>query len=83
MCRPGSSRYLCRHANLAPKEKDDETVPRTEIYNLKDDPAERRDVAAGHPEVLARIERLMAEQHAPSELFPLPGIDPKPNAPPQ
>jgi len=66
--------------NLAPKAGEKPSPPRTELYDLKEDPSERRDVAADHPEIVARIERLMAEQHAPSRLFPLPRIDPKPDS---
>jgi arylsulfatase A-like enzyme len=48
---------------------------KTELYNLRDDPAETRDVAAEHPEQLARLERLLAAQHTRSELFPLRALD--------
>jgi arylsulfatase len=48
---------------------------RLELYDLTADRAERRDVAAGHPEVVARIERILREQHTRSDLFPLQAID--------
>jgi arylsulfatase A len=48
---------------------------RTELYNLKTDPTESRDVAAANPDVIARLEALMAKQHEPSTLFPLRAID--------
>ena len=48
-----------------------------QLYNLKDDMAESKDVAAENPEVVARIEALMKEAHVPSEQFPLPGVDTK------
>jgi arylsulfatase len=51
-------------------------VVKTELYDLKTDPAESTDVAAKQPEVLARLERRMKEQHTPSADFPLPTIDP-------
>jgi hypothetical protein len=50
--------------------------PKTELYDLATDPAEAKDVAADHPDVVARLEKIMADQHEPSTLFPLPGIDP-------
>ena len=49
---------------------------KTELYNLKADEAESKDVAAANPEVVKRLEALMAREHAPSTLFPLPAIDP-------
>jgi len=48
-----------------------------ELYNLDNDKAESRDVAADHPEVVARIKDIMERSHVPSTLFPLPSIDPK------
>ncbi len=52
-------------------------VIRTELYNLKTDEGEKTNVADKHPDVLARLEKLMKEQHTPSAIFPLPAIDPK------
>lgn len=40
-----------------------------ELYNLSEDPSERNNVAAKHPEIVKEISRLMAESHTPSELF--------------
>jgi arylsulfatase A-like enzyme len=50
-------------------------TPKTELYDLATDPAESKDVAAEHPDVVARLEAVMTAQHVPSKLFPLPGID--------
>jgi arylsulfatase len=50
-------------------------VVRTELYDLAADPSERRNVAADHPDVLARLERRMKEQHTPNPDFYLPAID--------
>ena len=50
-------------------------VMKTELYNLKNDPQETMDVAAKNPEVLARLEKLMKEQHVPSAEFPFPMLD--------
>ena len=49
---------------------------RTELYYLKGDPTERRDVASANPEMLALLEQIIAKEHERSELFPLQGIDP-------
>ncbi|HSH95782.1 MAG TPA: arylsulfatase, partial [Roseimicrobium sp.] len=50
-------------------------VIKTELYNLKDDPTESMDVASKHPEVLAKLELLLKEQHVPSAEFPFPVLD--------
>jgi arylsulfatase len=57
--------------NLAKK------VVKTELYNLATDPNETTDVAAKHPDVVAKLEALMKVQHTPSAAFPLQGIDKK------
>lgn len=41
-----------------------------ELYNLKTDIGEQHDVAAQHPDLVKRIEQVMATQHQPSALFP-------------
>jgi hypothetical protein len=48
---------------------------KTELYNLATDPTESTDVAAKNPEVLARLEKILHEQHVPSKEFPLPVLD--------
>ena len=35
-------------------------------------------MAADHPDVVKRLEAIAREQHTPSELFPLPSVDPRP-----
>jgi arylsulfatase A-like enzyme len=46
-----------------------------ELYNLKSDPHEEKDVSAGHPEVVEKIAGLMKVQHTPSKEFPFPALD--------
>lgn len=46
-----------------------------ELYDLAHDPNEQQNVAADHQGVVARIEQVMREQHAPSEVFPIKSID--------
>jgi arylsulfatase A-like enzyme len=46
-----------------------------ELYNLKSDPAETTDVAAKYPDVLARMSKLLTEQHVRSEVFPMRALD--------
>jgi len=50
-------------------------VVKTELYDLSKDESETTDMAAKNPEVLARLEKLMKEQHTPSADFPLQAID--------
>lgn len=46
-----------------------------ELYNLRDDVAETTDLSAKHPELVAKIEHIMREQHTPSAEFPFPALD--------
>lgn len=46
-----------------------------ELFNLKSDLGEKRDVAAEHPELVAKARELMKDSHVPSKLFPLPPLD--------
>jgi arylsulfatase A-like enzyme len=46
-----------------------------ELYHLANDPHETTDVAAEHPDVVERVERLMREQHVASDDFPFPALD--------
>jgi len=45
--------------------------PVFELYNLADDPGEENNVAAGHPAVVDRMKKAMAEAHVESPIFPL------------
>jgi len=42
-----------------------------ELYNLRDDMAEAKDVAGERPEVVAKIERVMREGRTESSIWPL------------
>jgi arylsulfatase A len=46
-------------------------TPRLELYNLKEDPAERNDVAAGHPDIVKRMEQLAKAARTSNAMFPL------------
>ena len=46
-----------------------------ELYNLKTDAGEMTDVAARHPEIVKRIEKILSEQHRPSSVFPIKVLD--------
>ena len=40
-----------------------------ELYDLQDDPQEKKDVALQHPDVIGRMARIMAEAHTDSDVF--------------
>jgi arylsulfatase A len=61
--------------NLNPRQRAIQPNLTIELYNLKDDPSESKDVAAAHPEVVSRAERIMAGQHERSALFPFRALD--------
>lgn len=48
---------------------------RIELYNLAEDVSEKNDVSAKYPALVKRAEKLLAEQHIPSALFPMKAID--------
>ena len=47
-----------------------------ELYNLATDPREQTDVADQHPDIVARIEAIMLEEHEPpaNELFEIEAL---------
>jgi arylsulfatase A len=50
-------------------------IVKTELYDLAADESETTDVAAKRPDVIARLEKLMRNEHVPSADFPLQAID--------
>lgn len=46
-----------------------------QLYDLDSDPSEQHDLAAQHPDRVARMQALMAAQHTRSTIFPIRGID--------
>jgi arylsulfatase A len=56
---------------LAKAAKDNQPVPAWQLYDLARDPKETTDLAAQHPEVVARLAALADREFAPSERFPL------------
>ena len=54
-----------------------------ELYNLKDDLGESRDVAAEHPDIVAKAREIMRTSHVPSRLFPLVPFEEAPKAKPK
>ncbi len=50
-------------------------VSALELYDLKNDVSESRNVAAQHPTIVKRIEAIMTREHQPSALFPLRALE--------
>ena len=44
-----------------------------ELYNLREDPEERHNLADKYPEMVWLFDQAMQQQHEPSECWPLPG----------
>ena len=61
--------------NLNPRGRGAKPDLRIQLFDLKQDPNETKDVAAENPDIVARMERRMREEHTRSELFPLPALD--------
>ena len=49
-----------------------------ELYNLKNDVAEKLDVSAQHPEVVKRMQEIMIHSRKPSGEFPFAALDKPP-----
>ncbi len=49
-----------------------------ELYNLKNDPSEKQDLAQMNPMIVNKLAKLMEQEHTPSELFPLRPLDDAP-----
>ncbi len=60
--------------NLQPNDKGAPNF-HLELYDLNNDIAEHNDISAQHPDIVAKMEKLMREQHIPSKAFPFPALD--------
>ena len=49
--------------------------PTTELYNLATDPSEQDNVAASHPDIVAKLQTIMDREHVPSKQFPIAILD--------
>lgn len=47
-----------------------------ELYNLKEDEAESKDLAADYPEKVSELKKIMLSEHTPSKAFPFAGETP-------
>ena len=57
------------------KAKAKAAAPTEELFNIATDPAETKDVAAGHPDIVAKMKAIMASQHTRSADFPMTALD--------
>ena len=46
-------------------------APRYELYNLDQDPGETHDLSAENPDILSRLQQIMAEAHTSNPDFPV------------
>ena len=67
--------WMGNHKAIRRKLSNENTVVKTELYDLSTDPSEQQNLAAKHPEIVARLEAIMSAQHTPSTIFPLRAID--------
>lgn len=51
-----------------------------ELYNLKEDPSESKNIAADHPDLVAKAAKIMDTEHTPSQAFPLVTFEELPKA---
>ncbi len=75
--RVGDWKAVRQNLNAPPRAKKAKAVEpgRIELYHLATDPAETRDVAAEHPDVVANLRAIMAREHVKSDLFPIRALD--------
>lgn len=67
-------------SNLVPKaakgkKAKSPSAPKEELFNIASDPAETTDVAAQHPDIVAKMKEIMAAQHTSSAEFPMAALD--------
>jgi arylsulfatase A len=69
------TRLTPRAGKRGPVETNTATPGKTQLYDLAKDPAETTDLAAQHPEIVAKLEAIMKAQHTPSRDFPFAALD--------
>ena len=72
--RIGDWKGIRTNLNPRPKAKD-QKAGEIELYDLSTDVAETKNVAADHPEIVAKIAAIMKEQHVPAKLWPMKALD--------
>jgi arylsulfatase A-like enzyme len=72
--RVGKWKAIRTNLNPRPAAKDKEPGA-IELYDLTSDPTESHNVAAEHPEIVARLAAILKEQHVPAKLWPIRALD--------
>ncbi len=75
MLRMGDWKLVRRNLAAKGKAKAKTAAHTEELFNIATDPAETKDVAAEHPDLIAKMKTIMAAQHAPSANFPMTVLD--------
>ena len=71
---PGAAEFVRRLPGAAEPAGGTTPVNGFELYDLKADPSEQQNVAAEHPDVVAKLTRILDSQHVPAEKFPLAAL---------
>ena len=72
--RVGNWKAIRTNLHPRPAAKD-KTPGAIELYDLKNDPTESKNVAAQHPDVVAKMAAILKEQHVPSKLWVISALD--------
>jgi len=75
--RVGNWKAIRTGLHPRPKDRASAKPIRTELYDLAADPAETNDVADQNPDVVKKLETMMAKEHRRSDVFPIALIDGK------
>ena len=75
MLRMGDWKLVRRNLAAKGKAKAKATPATEELFNITADPAETKDVAAEHPDLVAKMKTIMASQHTNSTDFPMTALD--------
>jgi len=70
--RVGDWKLVRQHLNAAPNQSNQ---PTTELYDLAHDPGETTDLAAAHPDQVAKLLALARAQRVPTPLWPIRALD--------
>lgn len=73
--RAGDWKLVQRNLMPAGKKAKAGAAVTLELFDLKADPHEEKDVSALNPDVVEKLGKLMASQHTPSKAFPFPALD--------
>jgi hypothetical protein len=70
--RPGFNSFHDAYVEKSIGEWRKHSPPKDQLFNLADDPAETRDVAADHPEIIQALRQLLSEARKNNRTRPLP-----------